>query len=108
MLAADLSTHSLAQPIGSLLASSSGSSISVFLGSTYGPIFAGIAGTFGVYILSVSGPRATTTASKVRERHIADPSLPATVPPLPRPTAPYHLDASVPSHRSFVHQHLGI
>ncbi|ORY64638.1 chitin synthase-domain-containing protein [Leucosporidium creatinivorum] len=39
-------------PIGSLLASSSGSSISVFLGSTYGPIFAGIAGTFGVYIIS--------------------------------------------------------
>ncbi|GAA5862671.1 hypothetical protein JCM8547_003508 [Rhodosporidiobolus lusitaniae] len=39
-------------PIGSLLDSSDSSSISVFLGSTYGPIFAGIAGTFGVYIVS--------------------------------------------------------
>ncbi|GJN90829.1 hypothetical protein Rhopal_003843-T1 [Rhodotorula paludigena] len=39
-------------PIGSLLRNSDSSSISVFLGSTYGPIFAGIAGTFGVYILS--------------------------------------------------------
>ncbi|GAA5897829.1 hypothetical protein JCM8208_003169 [Rhodotorula glutinis] len=39
-------------PIGSLLAKSDGSNISVFLGSTYGPIFAGIAGTFGVYIIS--------------------------------------------------------
>lgn len=35
------------QPIGSLLRNSDSSSISVFLGSTYGPIFAGIAGTFG-------------------------------------------------------------
>ncbi|KAM0791469.1 hypothetical protein ACM66B_005922 [Microbotryomycetes sp. NB124-2] len=39
-------------PIGTLLRESQGSSISVFLGSTYGPIFAGIAGTFGVYIVS--------------------------------------------------------
>ncbi|BGP48579.1 hypothetical protein JCM10450v2_004455 [Rhodotorula kratochvilovae] len=39
-------------PIGSLLAASDASAVSVFLGSTYGPIFAGIAGTFGVYILS--------------------------------------------------------
>ncbi|KAJ8294291.1 Chitin synthase 1 [Rhodotorula toruloides] len=39
-------------PIGSILAKNSGSSINVFLGSTYGPIFAGIAGTFGVYIVS--------------------------------------------------------
>lgn len=41
-------------PIGSLLAASDGNSIGVFLGSTYGPIFAGLAGTFGVYIVSVS------------------------------------------------------
>ncbi|GAA5868205.1 hypothetical protein JCM3774_000599 [Rhodotorula dairenensis] len=39
-------------PIKSIIAESSGSSISVFLGSTYGPIFAGIAGTFGTYIIS--------------------------------------------------------
>jgi hypothetical protein len=34
-------------PISALLADSDSTSISVFLGSTYGPIFAGIAGTFG-------------------------------------------------------------
>ncbi|KPV74975.1 glycosyltransferase family 2 protein [Rhodotorula graminis WP1] len=39
-------------PIGSLLAKSDSGNVSVFLGSTYGPIFAGIAGTFGVYIIS--------------------------------------------------------
>ncbi|KAK4056773.1 hypothetical protein OIO90_002325 [Microbotryomycetes sp. JL221] len=39
-------------PISTLLNEASGSSVSVFLGSTYGPIFAGIAGTFGVYIIS--------------------------------------------------------
>ncbi|GAA6028478.1 hypothetical protein JCM8097_007048 [Rhodosporidiobolus ruineniae] len=39
-------------PISQLLKDSDSSSISVFLGSTYGPIFAGIAGTFGVYIVS--------------------------------------------------------
>lgn len=39
-------------PIQSLISNSDGSSIGVFLGSTYGPIFAGIAGTFGVYIVS--------------------------------------------------------
>lgn len=38
-------------PIKSILAEASGSSISVFLGSTYGPIFAGIAGTFGAFPL---------------------------------------------------------
>ncbi|CEQ39616.1 SPOSA6832_01176 [Sporobolomyces salmonicolor] len=41
-------------PIQSLLDSSSGSSIGVFLGSTYGPIFAGIAGTFGSSIFERS------------------------------------------------------
>lgn len=40
---------SLPQPISALLKDSDASSISVFLGSTYGPIFAGIAGTFGVF-----------------------------------------------------------
>ncbi|GAA5981736.1 hypothetical protein JCM11641_004230 [Rhodosporidiobolus odoratus] len=39
-------------PVSALIAKSDGSSISIFLGSTYGPIFAGLAGTFGVYILS--------------------------------------------------------
>ncbi|KAI5480781.1 chitin synthase, glycosyltransferase family 2 protein [Pseudohyphozyma bogoriensis] len=39
-------------PIGEALKNSSGNALSVFLGSTYGPIFAGIAGTFGVYVLS--------------------------------------------------------
>jgi hypothetical protein len=39
-------------PIKSILAEASGSSISVFLGSTYGPIFAGIAGTFGAFLSS--------------------------------------------------------
>lgn len=38
-------------PIQSIIQQSTGSSISVFLGSTYGPIFAGIAGTFGTTCL---------------------------------------------------------
>lgn len=49
-------------PIKSILADSSGSSISVFLGSTYGPIFAGIAGTFGAF--TVPSSPACSTASR--------------------------------------------
>ncbi|KAH8925253.1 glycosyltransferase family 2 protein [Atractiella rhizophila] len=39
-------------PIGTLLDQNNGSVVNVYLGSTYGPIFAGLLGTFGVYIIS--------------------------------------------------------
>ncbi|SGY21407.1 BQ5605_C016g08233 [Microbotryum silenes-dioicae] len=39
-------------PIGTILAQRTGSIVSVFLGGTYGPIFSGLLGTFGVYIFS--------------------------------------------------------
>jgi chitin synthase len=51
-------------PIGSILAKNSGSSINVFLGSTYGPIFAGIAGTFGASSLTYSSYRFHAHASR--------------------------------------------
>lgn len=38
-------------PIGSILAASGGSAVSVFTSSTYGPIIAGLIGTLGVYLL---------------------------------------------------------
>lgn len=40
-------------PLSAQIAAAEGGSVlAVFLGSTYGPIFAGIAGTFGIYIVS--------------------------------------------------------
>jgi len=39
-------------PIGTLLKEKNATVVSVYLGSTYGPIFAGLLGTFGVYFVS--------------------------------------------------------
>lgn len=93
-------------PIKSILAEASGSSISVFLGSTYGPIFAGIAGTFGAFLSS--SPACFTgslTASVLMHVIPARRYLHHFVATLPRTVAPAPFDAAVPPYRAFLHQH---
>lgn len=85
-------------PIGSILAKNSGSSINVFLGSTYGPIFAGIAGTFGAPCLCA--PHGSTADARGHNRR-----LHRVVAPLPRAVALASLDAAVSPHRTVIHQH---